>query len=118
MKTLFKSFLAGVVLALCIHVAANAVSADITLKGNGREIECDSTQRTATLQAGCVEPSIYNKSAGSVWVNLNGGTVGTTSGSTSIEIKQGVAIKIPKQCTSFNFKTASGTSYLIFTGTP
>ncbi len=93
-----------------------AVSADITLAGNGREVECDGTQRTATIQTGSQGGSIYNKSSASVWVDLNAGTVVTSSGSTSVEIAQGTSIRLPKQCNSFNFKTASGTSYLIFLG--
>lgn len=93
---------------------AYAVSADITLAGGGREVECDSTQRTATLATH--GGSIYNKSTGSVWINLEADTVGTSDGGTSIEVKTGVSLRLPSQCGSFTFKTASGTSYLIYVG--
>lgn len=93
----------------------NAVSANVTLRPLGREFECDTTQRTATL-SNVRGGSIYNKSSDSVWVDLNGGTVVTSSGSTSIEVAQGTALRLPVECTSFTFKTASGTSYLIFVG--
>lgn len=100
--------------AFWIDSVLHAASADITLAGNGREVECDTTQRTATIQSGNINCSIYNKSSGSVWVDLNEGTVTTSSGSTSIEVAQGTSLKLPKNCKAFTFKTSSGTSYLIF----
>lgn len=112
MKRFIQCFL---ILALCLQLhAVLAVSANVSLGSGGREVECDSTERTATVNV--KGGSIYNKSSGSVWVNLDAGTVGTTSGSVSIEIAQGVSIKLPNQCGSFTFKTASGTSYLIYVG--
>lgn len=101
-------------LVLAIHFAVSAVSANVTLSGPGREFEADTTQRTATVQAGNKGGSILNKSADSVWIDLNGGTVTTSSGSTSIELQTRVSIKLPNNCATFTFKTASGTSYIEF----
>lgn len=104
------------VIAACfaayLTTTALAVSADVSLGSGGREIECDGTQRTATLHTR--GGSIMNKSATSVWVNLEGDTVATSSGSTSIEIAQNTSIRLPSQCKAFTFKTTGATSYLIY----
>lgn len=108
--------LIGCFCAIAGYSPAFAVSADVTLRGNGNEVECDGTQRTAIVTNGAKSGTIMNKSSTSVWVDFNAGTVVTTSGSTSVEIATNVAIRIPAQCQSFNFKTTGSTSYLIFTG--
>ena len=102
------------ILAFILCASLHAASANVTLGGNGREFECDTTQRTASMN---VEGgSILNKSADSVWVQLDAGTVGTTSGSISIEVATGTSLRLPLTCRSFTFKTAAGTSYLIYVG--
>ncbi len=106
-----KRFLA---ILFLFSASAFAASADITLGGSGREIECDGTQRVATLNAR--GGSILNKSSASVWIQLDGGTVGTTSGSISIEVATGTSLKLPDTCSSFTFKTGGSTSYLIYLG--
>ncbi len=111
MKRFFQTFLLFIALATG---GAFAASANVTVGGGGREIECDGTQRTATLNSR--GGSILNKSSASVWIQLDAGTVGTTSGDVSIEIAQGTSIKLPETCVAFTFKTAGSTSYLIFLG--
>lgn len=90
-------------------------SADVTCAGSaGREIEADTTQRTATLS----KPggTVTNKSSDSVWIDENAGTVSTTNGSaTSYEVRQNASFALPFDCRSFTFKTASGTSFLQYT---
>ena len=91
-------------------------SANVTCAGSsGREIECDTAQKLATL----LKPggTVSNKDATtSAWINDNGGTVDATDGSaTSLEIKAGASVKLPIDCASFSFKTASGTAYLQYT---
>ncbi len=113
MKRCIQCFLIfGVLLQASMIV--QAVSAAVSLGSSGREFECDGTERLATVNA--KGGSIYNKSTDSVWINLEAGTVGTSSGGIDIEIKTGVSIKLPSQCGSFTFKTAGGTSYLIWVG--
>lgn len=114
MRNVFKTIIISLCAVALYAAIAFATSADVTLRGNGNEIECDGTQRTATVQANVVGCSIYNKSSASVYVDLNAGSVVTSSGSTSIEIAQGTSIKLPKTCLSFTFKTAGSTSYLIY----
>lgn len=109
-----KTFAIGAALVLCFQLALCAVSADVTLRGGGNEFEADSTQRTATITSSVLGGSIMNKSSGSIWVDLNGGAVVTSSGSTSIECKQNTAFRVPKNCRSFTFKTVSGSSYFQF----
>lgn len=109
-----KPFAIGAALVLCFQLALCAVSADVTLRGNGQEYEADSTQRTTTITGAVTGGSVYNKSSGSIWIDLNGGTVVTSSGSTSIECAVGIAYKLPKNCKTFNFKTAGGSSYFQF----
>ena len=99
---------------LCMSAAAFSASADVTIGGSGREVEADTTQRIATLIVH--SGSILNKSTDSVWVNFDAATVSTVSGGTSIEIKTGTSLKIPDQCGAFTFKTASGTSFLVYVG--
>src|SRR4051812_21030377 len=112
MKKLLSAFSFGLCAVALYCVLAYAASADVTLGSGGREIECDGTQHAATLNVR--GGSILNKSSTSVWVDLNAGTVTTSSGSTSIEIATGTSIKLPDTCPSFTFKTSGSTSYLIY----
>lgn len=114
MKTLLKTIGISLFAVALYATVSLATSADISLGSNGREVECDGTQRTATLNTH--GGSIMNKSTGSVWVSLDAGTVSTTSGGTSVEVLQNMSIKLPSSCGSFTFKTASGTSYLVYVG--
>ena len=109
-----RALLCAAILSFSLQLYVLAASADVSLGSGGREFECDTTQRTATVNVR--GGSILNKSTDSVWVDFDAGTVSTSNGGTSIELAQNTSVKIPQACGSFTFKTASGTSYIIYVG--
>ena len=88
-------------------------SANVTNGPAGREFECDSTQRLATL----VVPggTVSNTGTVDAYINVDAGTAATSqpAGASGRTVSVGATVRLPRSCMSFTFVSGS-TTYLLY----
>lgn len=88
-------------------------SVNVTLPDCGQEVECDNTQRLATL----LTPggTVSNNGAVDAVINPSGGTVTLTqpAGASCLPVPVGATVKLPFSCSGFTFKSTAQT-FLVY----
>jgi hypothetical protein len=90
-------------------------SSNKTLGSNSRDIECDNTERTNSLNIPGGLLTNRAKNGLTIWINENAGTVDNTDGNaTSIPIGPGASYRLPHTCHAFTSRCFDGTEFLIY----